>query len=95
LIKELEALYPTKDHINLSNGEHDKAVFEENCNKPFSPGYICSSSCQLTQAAKLFLDVWVVNGTSQGKKIACHYQKAVKRKTVYPETSLQGHPVEL
>jgi hypothetical protein len=38
LIEEVEALHPTKDHINSSNGERDKAVFEENCLKLFAPG---------------------------------------------------------
>ena len=66
LIKEVEALYPTKDHINSSNGERDKAIFEENCNKLFALGRKFASSRQLTQVAKLFLDAWAVNGTSQG-----------------------------
>jgi hypothetical protein len=82
LIKEVEALHPTKDRINSSNGERDKAIFEENCIKLFAPGRKFASSRQLTQVAKLFLDAWAVNGTSQGKKIACHYHKGVHRKTV-------------
>ena len=77
----MEALHPTKDHINSSNGERDKAVFEENCLKLFAPGRKFASSRQLTQVAKLFLDAWAVNGTSQGKKIVCHYHKGVNRKT--------------
>jgi hypothetical protein len=51
LIKEVEALHPTKDHTNSSNEEHDKAVFELNCNKLFCPGCIFASSRQLTQVA--------------------------------------------
>jgi hypothetical protein len=71
LIKEVEALHPTKDYINSSAGESDKAVFEENCAQLFPPGRRFASPCQLTQVAKLFLDAWVVSGsTSQGKKIA-------------------------
>jgi hypothetical protein len=69
----VEGLHPTKDHINLPNGERDKAVFEDNCTKLFAPGRKFASSRQLTQVAKLFLDVWAVNGASQGKKIVCHY----------------------
>jgi hypothetical protein len=64
LIKEVEALHPTKDHINLSNGEHDKAIFEENFAQLFSPGPRFASLHQLTQVAKLFLDAWAVNATS-------------------------------
>jgi hypothetical protein len=82
LIKEVEGLHPTKDHINSSNGERDKAVFEESCTKLFAPGHKVASSRQLTQVAKLFLDAWAMDGTSQGKKIVCHYHKGVNRKTV-------------
>jgi hypothetical protein len=81
LIKEVEGLHPTKDHINSSNGEWDKAVFEDNCTKLFAPGSKFASPRELTQVAKRFLDAWAVNGTSQGKKIVCHYHKGVNRKT--------------
>jgi hypothetical protein len=83
LIKEVNALHPTKDHINSSNGEHDKTTFEENCNILFAPGRIFASSYQLTQVAKLFLDAWAVIGISQGsKKIVFHCHKGVTRKTI-------------
>jgi hypothetical protein len=76
------------------DNSYDSQLFSlgENCNKLFSIGRLFASAHQLTQVARIFLDAWAAtSGTTQGKKIVCHYQKAVNKKTAFGEYSCSSH----
>jgi hypothetical protein len=95
----LTQFYPQPGQLSkegLFSGVRDKAAFVEVCKIVFPTGRIFSSSKQLEQAVKLFLDKWGCKATVQGKQLQCAFSPPPQPKTkigqtAYKRVSWQRH----